>query len=104
MRSIVFGVTRLFDSNQCAVHVVSVRNGDTTRISARRTSPEGRPGRYVTEGCQPFSGGCVGGSSHIAHPRGINPFVVEMEECADGDGIVQRLLAPEQAPFDHKSA
>ena len=47
----------------------------------------------------PFSGDFVGSCRHIAHTRGVNPFIVEIEECAHGDGIVQRLLAPARSPY-----
>ena len=62
-------------------------------------SPLGRVARHVTAGCKTFSGDIVGGGSHIAYPRGVNPFIVEIEECAYGDGIVQRLLAPARSLY-----
>jgi len=59
----------------------------------------GRVARYVAAGCQTFSGYFVGGCRHIAHTRSVNPFIVKIEECAHGDGIVQRLLAPARSPY-----
>ena len=56
--------------------------------------PYGRPGGYVSKGCQPFSGDCISRGSHIAHSRGVDPFIVEIEERAHGNGIVQCLIAP----------
>lgn len=51
-------------------------------------------GRNVTRGRQPFPGGRVGSSRHIAHSRGVDPYIVEIEECTYSDGIVQGLFAP----------
>jgi len=57
-------------------------------------SSRARNVRRVADCRETTAGHFVGHSRHIAHARGVDPVVVELEERADGNRVVESFVRP----------
>ncbi len=48
--------------------------------------------------CEPLSRGFVASGRHVVDTRRVDPDVVEVEESADGDGVVEGVVGPPRGP------
>ena len=51
-------------------------------------------GRDIAEGREPLTRGIVRRRRHVAHAGGVDPLVIEVEQRAHGNGIVQSFVSP----------